>query len=211
MAGACCGGSLMPGIDPSPCNGLVRAAGGLLVPRTAIEVGPGLTLDAPAAGDCPQTWTLGVDGSWAQTTWGAGGSRTLSAADRVWEEVTEVAPLVAPRSGVWEVTYHVRGGVQLPANLAIAQYVVASLFRNGTLIGGSEVMVVGLSRGQASGSAAGAQNTGTASFMINLTAGDQITLHAYQIGQSGVSSVVSNQDGRTRVTARWTGPVGDTP
>ncbi|MEW2568315.1 hypothetical protein [Streptomyces sp. NPDC047070] len=198
-------------MSSAPCNALVRAASGLLVPRTVIETGPGLSVDPPADGECPQTWTLSVDASWAQGPWAGVGTHDLDGADRVYEEITEVAPMVIPRSGVWEINYAVRGGVQLPPNLVASQFVVAALFENGNLIVGQEVMVTGLSRGQATGATAGAQNTATGAFLRGFTAGDEITLHAYPIGQLGISQIVSNGDGRTRLMAHWIAPLGDTP
>ncbi|MDX2643489.1 hypothetical protein PV341_07850 [Streptomyces sp. PA03-1a] len=212
MAGSCgCSGRLTTAVSDDPCNALVRSASGLLVPATALEVGPGLTVEAPAAGDCPQTWTVNVDSSWAQGPWAGVGTHDLDGADRVYEEITEVAPMVIPRSGIWEVNFVVRGGVQLPANAVASEFVVAALFENGSVIVGQEVMVVGLSRGQATGATAGAQGTGTGAFLRAFTAGDQIALHAYRIGQLGVAQVVSNADGRTRLMAHWIGPEGDTP
>ncbi|MFF3654871.1 hypothetical protein [Streptomyces olivochromogenes] len=212
MAGAC-GRTYRvdPTIDPAPCNALTQTVTGLLVPGVEIEADPGLTVTAPAPGDCPQTWTVGIDGSWAQGPWTGVGVHDLNGADRVYETITEVAPMVIPRSGVWEVNYAVRGGVLLPANLVASEYVVAALFENGSLIVGEEVMVVGLSRGQATGAAMQVQGTGAQAFLRFFNAGDQVTLRAYRIGQLATAQVISNGDGRTRIMAHWIGPTGDTP
>ncbi|MER6367439.1 hypothetical protein ABT255_03500 [Streptomyces mirabilis] len=212
MAGAC-GRTYRvdPTIDPAPCNALTQTATGLLVQGVEIEADPGLTVTAPAPGDCPQTWRIGVDSSWAQGPWSVAGVHDLNGPDRVYEQITEVATMVIPRAGVWEVNYAVRGAAILPANTAGGQYVTAALFQNGAIISGAEVMVVGVTQGAGTGPSHGAQATGSNVFMRFFAAGDQVTLHAYRIGQLGTASVINNGDGRTRVMAHWIGPTGDTP
>jgi hypothetical protein len=72
MAGSCCGSTrVVPRLDPAPCNALTQAAAGLLVPRAEVAgIAPGgavsatrsvdVDVQAPAAGACPQTWTVGA-------------------------------------------------------------------------------------------------------------------------------------------------------
>ncbi|MFF1468054.1 hypothetical protein [Streptomyces mirabilis] len=72
MAGSCCGSTrVVPRLDPAPCNALTQAAAGLLVPRAEVAgIAPGgavsatrsvdVDVQAPAAGACPETWTVGA-------------------------------------------------------------------------------------------------------------------------------------------------------
>ncbi|KQW11423.1 hypothetical protein [Streptomyces sp. Root369] len=72
MAGNCCGSlRVLPRLDPAACNALKQTASGLLVPRTELAgVAPGtavgtarsvdVDVTAPAAGACPETWTVGA-------------------------------------------------------------------------------------------------------------------------------------------------------
>ncbi|WP_228995221.1 hypothetical protein [Streptomyces sp. DH8] len=73
MAGGCCGRAVrvLPRLDPDTCNVLRQTVGGLLVPRALVEgVAPGtavgdarsvdIDVQAPAAGSCPETWTVGA-------------------------------------------------------------------------------------------------------------------------------------------------------
>lgn len=196
-----------PRVDPDPCNALTEGPAGLLVPDVELQAGPGLTVTAPVAGDCPQTWTIGADGAWAQTdtlTF----NHPLAGADRVYEQVTGVPAVTIPRAGIWEISYRARGAVGMPANTPGSVYVTAALFKNGAHLVGSEAMLVGLS---VSTMPNGMQATGAMGFLHPCAAGDVWTLHAYRIGQAGSASVVSNGDGRTRISAHWIGPLGDTP
>lgn len=72
MAGACCGSIRgVPRVDPAACNALSQTAAGLLVPGTELSgIAPGgavgtarsvdVDVTAPAAGACPETWTVGA-------------------------------------------------------------------------------------------------------------------------------------------------------
>ncbi|WP_329361185.1 hypothetical protein [Streptomyces sp. NBC_01483] len=61
----------MPRVDPAACNALSQTAAGLLVPGTELSgIAPGgavgtarsvdVDVTAPAAGACPETWTVGA-------------------------------------------------------------------------------------------------------------------------------------------------------
>ncbi|MET9462427.1 hypothetical protein ABZY05_46770 [Streptomyces canus] len=194
-----------PRLDPAPCNALQQGPAGLLVPETQLQAEPGIAMTAPAADSCPAVWQIGVDASWAQNAT-LNFSHALNGADRVYEQITEVPALTIPRAGVWEVDYNARGAVGMPAATAGAMYVTAALYKNGAQIVGSEAMVVGIG-----GAGNGSQATGGLSFLHSFAAGDVVTLWAYRIGQAGAASVVSNVDGRTRLSFHWLGPTGDTP
>lgn len=73
MAGGCCKGSVrvLPRLDPAECNALEQTAAGLTAPRTEVAgIAPGgavgtersvdVDVQAPAAGECPETWTVGA-------------------------------------------------------------------------------------------------------------------------------------------------------
>ncbi|MFI6290024.1 hypothetical protein ACIBEJ_00475 [Nonomuraea sp. NPDC050790] len=145
-----------------------------------------------------------VDASWAQNAT-LTFNHTLTGADRVYEQITAVPALAIPRAGVWEVDYNARCAVGLPAGGG-AQYVTTALYKNGTAIVGSEALIVGVT-----GSGNGAQATGGLSFLHTFAVGDLVTLWSYRIGQTGSAAVISNPDGRTRISGHWLGPTGDTP
>jgi hypothetical protein len=197
-------------LDPAACNALGQGAAGLLVPEVRINADPGLTITPPADSDCPQAWRIGVDGAWAQTP-PIDFLHSLTGASRAWEVVTELPALTIPRAGVWEITYQVRGVAQLPApGLAnIDTGVVASLYRNGALVPGTEALVIyhneaSLDQGKQIQASACRQG------MHQFAAGDTVRLAACRLATSGIASVVSNSDGRTSITAHWVAPEGDT-
>ncbi|MFI0827289.1 hypothetical protein ACH4Q7_22855 [Streptomyces roseolus] len=146
-----------------------------------------------------------VDASWAQNGTLAF-AHPLDGADRVFEQVTAVPALTIPRAGVWEVDYNARGVVQVPVGATGAEYVTAAIYKNGALIVGSEAMLAGTN-----GGGTVSQATGGISFLHPFAAGDVVTLWAYRIGPTGTASVVSNPDGRTRISCHWLGPSTDTP
>ncbi|WP_413808119.1 hypothetical protein [Streptomyces sp. OE57] len=206
MAGGC---GRIYRVDPrlveSSCNALTQTAAGLLVPEVQLQAGPGITVTPPADGACPAVWQLAADGSWAQNST-LTFTHALDGADRVYEQVTEIPDLTIPRAGVWEVDYNARGAVAMPAATAGAEYVTTALYKNGAAIVGSEALIIGTA---GAGSANNA--TGGLSFLHFFAAGDVVTLWAYRIGQAGTASVISNADGRTRISMHWIGPTGDTP
>lgn len=206
MAGGC---GRVYRVDPrlveSSCNALQQTAAGLLVPEVQVQAGPGVAVTPPADGACPAVWQVAADGSWAQNST-LTFSHVLDGADRVYEQVTEVPALTIPRAGVWEVDYNARGAVGMPATTAGGEYVSTALYENGAAIVGSEALIVGTV-----GAGSGNQATGGLSFLHTFAAGDVVTLWACRIGQAGSASVVSNTDGRTRISMHWIAPAGDTP
>lgn len=144
-----------------------------------------------------------VDGAWVQNA-SLTFNHALTGADRLWEKVSEVPALTIPRSGTWEMDYNARGAVSAPS--ATAQYVMTGIYKNGALIVGTEALVIGTA-----GAGSGGQATGGLSFLHPFNAGDTVELWAFRVGQAGVSSVVSNPDGRTRIMGHWIAPVGDGP
>lgn len=194
-----------PRLDPAACNAISQGAAGLLVPKVELQAQPGLTVTAPADGACPAVWEIGVDASWLQNG-SLAFNHALTGADRVWERVSEVPTLTIPRDGVWEVDYNARAVASLPAAAAADLYVTAGIYKNGSLIVGTEALLAGVI-----GGGTGAQSTGGLAFFHPFDAGDTVELWAYRIGQAGTASVISNPDGRTRIMAHWLAPLGDTP
>jgi len=203
--------SIGPRPDPAPCNALTETASGLLVPEVLIEVAPGLTVTPPGAGDCPQVWRVGVDAAWVQTDT-LNFAHTITGAVRAWEVVTEVPTLTIPRAGVWEVNYQMRGVAVLPAPGLVntATGVTGAMYKNGALVPGTESMVIFQSEA-ALDQGDQVQATGSRQFMQVFAAGDKVQLAACRLNVDGTSSVVSNADGRTSLTAHWVAPEGDTP
>lgn len=146
-----------------------------------------------------------VNGAWVQN--GAlTFSRTVTGTDRTYVQITEVPTLTANRTGVWDLRYFARVLTAVPANTSGAQYLTVALFRNGVLIGGSE-SISGVNT--AAGEGINKQAMVGQAFLIYLTEGDQITMHAYRIGQVGTASIHSTTDGRTRISMYWIAPPGD--
>ncbi|MET9818332.1 hypothetical protein [Streptomyces sp. NPDC006355] len=211
MAGAC-GRTyrIDPRVDPAGCNALTAGPGGLLVPEVQLDVGPGLRVAPPADGACPAVWRVDVDGSWAQTPTMTFG-HNLTGADRVWEVVTPAPAVTVPRAGAWVVTFTVRAAVNILANASANQAagVMAGIYKDGVLIGGTELMVIHHTL------AAGDQNTAvqtTASrqFVHGFTAGQTVQLAAARVGTNGSAAIYSSVDGRSFVTMHWIAPAGDT-
>ncbi|MEU0061618.1 hypothetical protein [Streptomyces sp. NPDC006334] len=120
MAGAC--GRVYridPKIDPAACNALTETASGLLVPGTEVTgIAPGTAVGTersvdvdvtpPAAGACPENWTVG-----ARLT-PVFGSRIAGMADlrtsAIGQQVTlPNSQVLLPEPGVYRLTAHVFG------------------------------------------------------------------------------------------------------
>lgn len=116
-------------LDPAGCNALQTTAGGLLVPRTILQgIAPGgavgaersvdVDVTAPAAGACPETWTVG-----ARLTPVSGQTSGVVALDAApastWVPVTG-AQLVLPETGVYEVVADVQGSIAWGAGVTNA-------------------------------------------------------------------------------------------
>ncbi|MEZ0073614.1 hypothetical protein [Planotetraspora sp. GP83] len=119
MAGKCgCGSGTALRTDPSACNALTRGASGLLVPRTVLTgIAPGgavstqrsvdVDVTAPAAGSCPETWTVGA--RLTPVSGQTSGAVSLDGSPaNTWVPVTG-AQLVLPEAGVYEVIADVQG------------------------------------------------------------------------------------------------------
>ncbi|MTE20280.1 hypothetical protein F0L17_14410 [Streptomyces sp. TRM43335] len=199
-----------PRIAASECNALKETTGGLLVPEVVIEAEPGIRVTPPAEGACPAVWRVGVDGSWMQTPVMNFG-HTLSGAHRAWEVVTPVPAITVPRDGVWVVDFQVRGAVNIPASASTNQAagMTAGLYKDGVLIGGSELLVLHHTLNAGDQNTA-AQTTACRQFVHGFTAGQTVQLAAARLGTTGSVSIYSTTDGRSYITMHWIGPTGDT-
>ncbi|MER7841679.1 hypothetical protein ABTY98_38790 [Streptomyces sp. NPDC096040] len=114
MAGAC-GRTyrIDPRLDPAGCNALTQTPAGLLVPSTALAgIAPGgavstarsvdIDVQAPAAGACPATWTIGARMTpvFADVTPGLADAQTV--ANLAWAPAPTT--LTIPEAGWWEYT-----------------------------------------------------------------------------------------------------------
>ncbi|MDX3067815.1 hypothetical protein PV518_37615 [Streptomyces sp. ND04-05B] len=122
MAGNCCGGSVrvQPRLDPAACNALQQGAGGLLVPSTEVAgIAPGtavgtersvdVDVTAPAAGACPETWTVGA--RLTPVSGQASGALSLEPAPaNTWTPVPG-ATLLLPEAGIYELVADVQGSI----------------------------------------------------------------------------------------------------
>ncbi|MEZ3180802.1 hypothetical protein KYY02_19540 [Streptomyces pimonensis] len=225
MAGSCCGGSVrvLPRLDPAECNALQQTAAGLLVPQVQLAADPGVTVTAPTAGDCPQTWRVGIDGAWAQTEPTAF-LHTLSGPSWQFEPVPALPAVTIPRSGWWDVDYQVRAASAIPdantGTLIRQNGVGAGLLHNGTVVPGTEMTVI-MQMQQPGDEGRHLQTETTRRRVLALTAGDTLALaarpftdppdgNASVIG-AGTAHVLGDANGWTHISARWIGPVGDTP
>lgn len=147
-----------------------------------------------------------VDGAWVQTG-AVSVSRSITGADRTYVHITEVPTLTVNRAGIWDVRYSARVLTAIPASTAGSQYLTVALFRNGVLLPGSE-SISGFA--VSAGESVSRQEMVGQAFLASLTEGDQITMHAYRIGQVGTTSIHSTVDGRTWVSMHWIAPPGDT-
>ncbi|MDX3067814.1 hypothetical protein PV518_37610 [Streptomyces sp. ND04-05B] len=108
-----------PKLDPAACNALTQTASGLLVPGTEVTgIAPGtavgtsrsvdVDVTAPAAGACPETWTVGARLTPVFGTVNAGTAdlRTSAMGQQVPLPNSQV---VLPEPGVYRLTAHVFG------------------------------------------------------------------------------------------------------
>lgn len=134
-------------------------------------------------------------------------THTLAGLSGVYEEITEIAPLVIPVSGVWVVTWDVHGNVNnTPAAIgtAVATNVFASLFRNDVIVIGTETAVGINSQGAPTTAQPSLQlhMTGSGTDVLDLVANDELSLYAARASDAGTTTqVLSGPTGRTRIRA----------
>lgn len=138
----------------------------------------------------------------------------LDGPDGVLEEITEIAPLVIPANGAgkWVVTWDIVGNANnTPAAppTAVATHVFGALFKNDAIVTGTETEVITNSQATTTTAQPGYQihATGSGTDILDLVAGDQLSLYAARLADAGTTcEVLSNTTGRTRLRAWRLGP-----
>lgn len=222
MAGSCCGSvRVLPRLDPDACNVLVQTAAGLLVPGVQLAADPGVTVTPPGADECPQTWRVGIDGSWVQTE-STTFLHTLAGPSWEFEPVPALPPVTIPRAGWWDVDYQVRAASAIhdtnTGTLDRQNGIGAGLLHNGTVVPGTEMTVI-MQMQQPGDQGRHLQTETSRRRVLALAAGDTLALAARPFTDppdgnptvigAGVAQVLGDANGWTHITARWLGPVGD--
>ncbi|MER7477440.1 hypothetical protein ABTX60_07255 [Streptomyces sp. NPDC126510] len=198
MAGNCCGSvRVLQRLDPAACNALEQGAAGLLVPRTELAgVAPGtavgaersvdVDVTAPAAGACPETWSVGA--RLTPVSGQASGAVALdAAAANTWVPVTG-AQLVLPEAGVYEVIADVQGSIAWAAGVSNA-IVDARIF---DVTAGADVPMttrrVVLFTDQAAGGTTGIQANASASALYQVAGPSTLRVDGSWRTDSGTTS-----------------------
>ncbi|CCH32645.1 hypothetical protein ABZ816_37100 [Actinosynnema sp. NPDC047251] len=85
---------------------------------------------------------------------------------------------------------------------AASLYVTTAAFINGVRVPGTEA----IAGGYVNANEVVVQHTIGLTFVRTFAAGDVVTLHGYRIGKDGTVGIISNGDGRTRISAHWVNP-----
>lgn len=129
----------------------------------------------------------------------------------VWEEITELDPVVVGFDGVYVVTFDARGLASItPANpgVVVNANVSAELRVNGVEVPATETRLASLS--QLAPTTAQPQltdqGTGSCTRVLQLNAGDSLTIWGQRVAVPGTSSqILSDVNGRCRITAHRIG------
>lgn len=136
-------------------------------------------------------------------------THNLTGASAAWEKVTEVPDLTIVVAGVYEVSWMGRGTATIPGSTAaVSTSTSCALYKNGVLVPATETQLTLVSQGVASTAepALQMQGSGGSSVVVTCNAGDTLSLYAMrQAVASGTNSIISNTDGRCRLTARRIG------
>ena len=135
-------------------------------------------------------------------------SHPLNGTDGTYELITELAPVVVPRNGLYLVTWDAHGSVVVPPNnpgTPLNQRCMAALAIDGVFQPGTETMVCSVNLGGSPSInevAQGTESTGSGSRVFQLTAGQQLRLMGAQDGNAGPTGtfIQSGSDGRSRIT-----------
>lgn len=132
---------------------------------------------------------------------------TLDGVNGVMEEITELPALVVPVSGVWVVAWDIHGNANNTAAVPpnnVATNVYGALAKNDVIIVGTETAVITNSQGIPSTNQPSLQlhATGSGTDIVNLAAGDQLSIYAARASDPGTTTeVLSGPTGRTRIRA----------
>lgn len=139
---------------------------------------------------------------------------TLDGVNGVMEEITEVAPIVIPAGagGKWVVAWDIHGNANNTAAVPpnnVATNVFGALAKNDVVVIGTETAVITNSQGVPTTAQPSLQlhATGSGTDVLDLVAGDQLSLYAARASDPGTTTeVLSNPTGRTRLRAWRLGP-----
>lgn len=137
----------------------------------------------------------------------------LDGVNGVYEQITDLPPVVAPVDGIWVITADARGQALITAagiGTDVEATVSVQLRVNGNPVLGSETMAARLHQDPplSAQPELEIQNTGSVTRIVALSAGDAVTLWGARTSDAGTTSqVVSNNLGRTRITMHRIGPL----
>lgn len=211
MAGSCCRGSVraLPRLDPAACNAMRLTAAGLLVPRTVVEgIAPGtavgdarsvdVDVTAPAAGACPETWTVGARLTPAYgTAVPTAPLDLMPVATNVWADVPGLR-FTAPETGVYRVQADVSGTATWSAQDQFNRLITTGLTHNGAAVPDTIRAVLQANFVLSGGvtQSGGINGSASISALLRLDAGDVIQVQGRQAGEMGTA------------TGLWIGPAG---
>lgn len=205
-----------PRVDPAACNALTETATGLLVPRTAVAgIAPGsvvgttrsvrIDVQTPAAGACPETWTVGARLTAPAVQDYPTTTDLLPLADNTYGPVTGSA-LAIPSSGVWAVTMVARGVLSFSGTAGT--FIVARIFNvtSGSAVPNTETFVTQVRQNIAGASqTTGDNDTSTMLTYLTVTGPTTLRMEAKTVLQLGTTptqaSIVSDSNGRSGLFA----------
>lgn len=207
-------------IDPAAGNLLEQVANGLRVDcadvaacvggASAVHVAdsPGIDFTESGAGTVvdPRIISGDLKAVFLQSsaaTW----THNIAAANLVFEKITELPNLVCVTPGLYWVTADAVGAATIPANAGgstIAAQVSFYLAKNDVLVPNTETELPLVSQGNPTTAqpALGITNEGSTSRIVQLAAGDFLSIWGMRNSGAGATSAVqSSSSGRTRITA----------
>lgn len=134
-------------------------------------------------------------------------AHVLDGPQNTFEEITELGELDITVPGFYEVTFDAQGNAtntSAAPGAVVATTATAALFRNGALVPNTETMLQLNSQGSSTVDQPALQmrGTGSATQVVQLAAGDKLTVWGKRNSDPGTTTeIVSNSNGRTRITA----------
>lgn len=183
-------------IAPTACNAITETAAGLLValtevaglaPGTAVGTGRSVDIDItpPLETDCPRVWTVGarLTPVWGQEVPDAALDLT-AVPTATWTNIAGFS-FVAPETGVYRIAADVSGSGTYAAQTAYNRLISARMLVNGVPLPSSIRNVVQTNFSQAAAQSGGMNGSGTISTVLQLAAGDVVSVQGEHTGASG--------------------------
>jgi hypothetical protein len=165
-------------LDPTGCNALQQTAGGLLVPHAEVAgIAPGgkvsatrsvdVDVQAPAAGACPETWTVGARLTPVSGEAFGADADLQAVASGMW--VATTAQVVLPEAGTYSLSADLYSHIAATTPWAVA--INARLFNvtAGTLVGTSRRIQFGNINDPGGGTVMSLQNAGSLSTFLTVS------------------------------------------